>query len=98
MRRHLVFKFARFVVSGEASDTHKFGTANGGIDLYLLVSVLDSTVSKRAKLELRILSGGGFTLAGDGKGELVADETGDGCVESDSTSIWIVDGTAIEML
>jgi hypothetical protein len=76
------------VVSGEAFDTHKCGTVIGDVDLNSLVSVvLDSNVWKRAKLELRILIGGGFILAGEGKGELAVDETGDGCAESDSMSI-----------
>jgi hypothetical protein len=63
-----------------------------------LLPVLDWNVSNRVKLELTIWSGGGLILAGDGNGEFAVDETGEGCAESDSMSIWIVEGTTIEML
>ncbi len=68
-------------VSGDGSETHKNGTLAGGgagrnsLDSSVFVV---SNASKRVKLEFRMLRGGGLVLAGDGRGELEADETGEG--------------------
>lgn len=87
--------------SGEGSETHNNGTFNGGVGrnwLAVWPAPVVCNALKRAKLELMMLSGGGLVLAGDGSGELEADERVDGGGESDSIRIWMAEGTTIEML